>query len=83
MFKLVQLSIAYFAIVKTNVETDTMPINVHGFIKVFESTCGGFEYETILLKGLSKELIDSGEIEALKNEAIEQTKEAIADEFPD
>lgn len=83
MFKLVELSIGYFAIVKSYVETDTMPINIQGFIQVIENKVNGMQYEAVSLKGLSKELIDSGEIEALKNEAIEQTKEAIADEFPD
>ena len=81
MFKLVELSIGWFAIVKANDETSDMPINAHGFIQV----CDNFdeEYFALLPKGTSKELLESGEIEALKKEAIELTEEAVADEFGD
>lgn len=79
-FKLVELSIGYFAIVKANVETSVMPINVHGVIKVTDKIT---KYNSILLREVSKELLESGEIESLKREAIEETEEAVADEFPE
>lgn len=80
MFKLIDLAIGLFAIVKTSEETSDMPIIAHGFIKV--SDCIASERTAILLK-MSNELAESSEVEFLKREAIKLTEDAIADEFSD
>ena len=80
MFKLLPLSIGYFAIVKVYTEGSVFPLNVHGVIRVIYAD---MKYHSILAKGMSKELLESDEIEFLKREAIEQTQEEVADEFPD
>lgn len=82
MFKLVDLAIGVFAIVKTSDGDSKMPMTAHGFIQV----CDRIEkdYVAILLNGeMSKELEASNEVESLKKEAIELTEEAVADEFSD
>lgn len=82
MFKLVDLTIGLFAIVRTSEGDSKMPMSAHGFIQV--SDCMAKEYVAILLNGkMSKELEASNEVESLKREAIELTQEAVADEFSD
>ena len=80
MFKLAELSLGYFAIIEENDELSVMPVKVHGMMCV---TNINKKYNTDLLIGVSKELLESGEIESLKREAIEQTEEAVEDEFTD
>ena len=82
MFKLVDLAIGLFAIVKASEEDSKMPMTAHGFIKVSDRIAK--EYVAILLNGkMSKELEASNEAESLKEKAIELTEEAVADEFGD
>ena len=80
MFKLIDLSIGSFAIVKEGESrTNTFPMNVHGFIKVMNIQKN---LVAILLPGeVSDELKQSGEVEALKKKALEEAEEAVADEF--
>ena len=80
MFRLIELSIGNFAIVKKE-ESEAMPINVHGFIHVLEYPRG--KYKAYSLPNISKLLKESGEMEALKAEALETTEEAVAEEFGD
>jgi len=71
MFKLIELTIGFFVIVKTKDGNFTMPITAHGFIQVsdpIEKKC-----VAILIKG-SKELEASNELEFLKKQAIEITE---------
>lgn len=82
MFKLADLAIGLFAIVKASDGDSKMPMTVHGFIQVSDRTAK--DYVAILLNGeMSKELQASNEVESLKKEAIELTEEAVADEFSD
>lgn len=82
MFALIDLSIGSFAIVKeVEARPNTFPMNVHGFINVVsvqENMAA-----VLLPPQASDELIQSGEVEALKKKALELTEEAIADEFPE
>lgn len=81
MFKLLNLSISYFAIVKTE-EKLNMPISVHGFIQVIFTD--SYEFFALIEKDMmSKELIESGEIDSLKEKAIDLTKETVDEEFGD
>ena len=80
MFKLVELSLGYFAIVEANTEISVMPIKVHALLTVIYINN---QYNAVLVSDISKELLKSEEIEFLKREAIEQTEEAVADEFTD
>ena len=83
MFKLVDLAIGLFAIVKSS-DGDSMPMTAHGFIQVIDHNITKGNYVAILLNGaMSKELETSNEVEPLKREAIELTEEAVADEFGD
>lgn len=80
MFRLIELSVGNFAIVKED-ESRAMPINVHGFIHVIE-----YPKDTIkayALPNISTILKESGEIEVLKAEALETTEESVAYEFGD
>ena len=77
MFRLIELSIGSFAIVKED-ECGGMPMKMHGFIRVFENK-GKYVAHTPC--DISEMLKESGEIEVLKAEAIEATEEAVADEF--
>lgn len=80
MFKLVDLAIGLFAIVKASERDSEMPITAHGFIQVSNGSTR--EYVAILLQEkMSKELEASNEVESLKKEAIQLTEEAVADEF--
>ena len=81
MFKLIDLAIGNFAIEKSG-----WPMLVHGFIRVFDEQIGynavrQFNLIALLSPYVSKELKESGEIEALKEEAIRLTEEAIYDEY--
>lgn len=77
MFKIIDLSIGLFAIVKAEEKELALPINVHALIEV--SLVNG-KYEALLLQGkMSKELKESNEVEKLKREAIELTEEYVGD----
>ena len=78
LFKLAEISIGYFAIVEADEDTEKFPYKVHGFLTVLETN--KHSYYVLLRKGCSDELKQSGEIESLKESAIELTEEAIADE---
>lgn len=84
-FKLFELSIGHFAVIKSDVETVRMPINVYGFIIVFmDNMIDNCKYKAIMESNwVSDELEASNEIERLKQEAILITIEAVADEFGD
>lgn len=90
MFKLIQLGLEFFAIVKANEESYDMPITTHGFINVcncadyIDNRNFTFKYTAILVNGLmSKELKESNELDALKKEAMELFEEAVDEEFGD
>lgn len=82
MFKLIDLSIGSFVIVKDKESRpDTFPLTIHGFIKVMN-----IKEKLVAVVHPSKvsvELEQSGELEELKKKALEETEEAIADEFSD
>lgn len=81
MFKLVELYLGNFAVVKENVNMSDMPVVIHGLIRVDENSNN--EFFTNFPNGVSKELLESNELDNLRREAIELTEEAIADEFGD
>lgn len=81
MFKLVDVSIGLFMVVRENASMYNMPIDVHGFIRVDENSYN--ELFTNFPYGMSKELLESNELDNLRKEAIEMTREAVADEFGD
>jgi len=74
-FTTVEVDTGYFLIVKADgTNYVIMPTEVHGVIRV------DTEYKTQWLAALlSKELLKSGEIEALEREAISRTKEAVGE----
>ena len=80
MFRLIEVSIGSFAIVKED-ESIVMPIEVHGFIHVIEYPKG--KIKAYALPNISNFLKESGEIEELKEEALETTMESVAEEFGD
>ena len=83
MFKLIDLTIGSFAIVKASGnEGNSFPIIVHGFIQVVDDGKGNYIAVSQADK-MSDELIKSNEVENLKEEAIKRTIEDIADEFGD
>lgn len=80
MFKLIDLQIGSFAIVK-EVESQNcnFPMNIHGILRVMYIHK---KYVAVLLpNNASEELEQSGELETLKKKAIELTEEAVADEI--
>ena len=77
MFKLVELNIGSFVVVKENANISEMPVNIHGIIQVEEHL--NDEYFTNFPYGMSKELLESNEVAALRKEAIDITIENIAD----
>ena len=82
MFKLFELSIGDFAIVKEGTNTSKMPMQVHGYIRMIKEEKDG--YIPIVVKNMmSKELIESEEIEFLKVDAVRITEEDVADEYSD
>lgn len=81
MFKLVELSIGLFAIVKASDEDAKMPITAHGFIQVSDRVAECIAF--LLHEKMSSELEASNELESLKEQAIELTEEAVDDEFGD
>lgn len=82
LFKLIELQLGYFAIVKAE-ESYDMPITVHGHLITYD--CSDVEGGTAILANgeMSKELKESNELEMLIKEAIELTVEAVADNFGD
>ena len=71
MFKLIELTVGFFAIVKTKDSNSALPITAHGFIQVsdpIEKKC-----VAVLIKS-SKELEASNELKFLKKQAIEITE---------
>lgn len=83
MFKLIELTIGSFIIVKANdFEDQKFPVNVHGVLNVVEVNEN--KYVALLVKGnISNELANSNELEELKNKAIELTDEVLSEEFSD
>lgn len=83
LFKLIDLSIGSFAVVKaSNGESDAFPINVHGFIQVVNS--GEGKYISILRADrASEELVQSNEVKNLKKEAVKRTIEEISGKLGD
>ncbi len=71
MFKLIQLTVGFFAIVKASEEESTMPINAHGFIQVSEPNAK--KCVAIIIK-MSAELAKSNELKFLKERATEITE---------
>ncbi len=79
MFKLIEIFTGLFAVVKANKEESKFPVNAHAFLEVINRNS---DMKVIVLKGkMSQELSDSGELESLKKEAIELTKETLYGEF--
>ena len=82
LFRLYELSLGYFAIVRADENTSIFPFMIHGFIEVIQNSDNA--YYVLLPKGDgSEDLKRSGEIEILKKLAISFTEEAVADEFGD
>lgn len=85
MFKLFELSVSLFAVVKADEDTSRLPITAHGFIQVSDLSAilPDFKWPAASLIDLkmSEELKESGELESLKEQALELSKEAVADEF--
>lgn len=82
LFKLLDINIGSFAIIKTDDEfISKMPISVHGFVVVFKRVDA--DNYCAIIENISDELYASGEWNRLKEEAIAMTEEAVADEFGD
>ena len=80
MFKLLDIFIGSFAIVKASADMK-MPVEVHGFIRVISNDDESKYLAFVVDNKMSKELIESEEIEFLKAEAIHRTQESVYDEF--
>ena len=79
-FKIAEVSLGYFVIVKADVVTSVMPVNVHGIIRI---TGTGGILKADLMSGMSNELLESDEIESLKIEALDETVDAVLEEIND
>ena len=67
MFKLIELTVGFFAIVKASDGDSTMPITAHGFIQVsdpIEKKC------VAILVTATEELARSSELKSLKEQAV-------------
>ncbi len=81
LFKLFELSIGSYAVVEADENTSSFPFKIHGFITVIQLKDNS--YYVFLRKDGSNELMVSGEVDALKELAVQLTEEAVADEFGD
>lgn len=81
-FTTVEVDTGYFLIVEADGKNYViMPIVVHGIIRV---TKVDTEYKTNWMMALmSKEFLESGEVETMEKEAIRRTKEAFGELLED
>lgn len=70
MFKLINLTIGLFAIVKATEQDCEMPITAHGFIQIIFDDREKARVAYLLPGKMSQELEESKEIRYLKDEAL-------------